>query len=290
MTRRKGVQNIERWKARGYGSGSGTDYKPWLTVRSFGSRGMAHRVLGHKTGRIHHFHSNHELGCFLLLEWNDKVIDIREQFPLHPVAETQRIATRLGYRHPVQRWNWKGKWRQQLAVQTSDFRVTFSDTSPVPEVIISVKPSAELEKRRVLEKLEIERTYWERRSVGWQLVTEQELPQVIIDNLNLVLPFRTLHGSVRKLDGSAIPEGSSEALIEKLFRYIERFNRSLKVACREFEQDFGLQAGTGLCLVWHAVATKKWSTDLSRPLNPSMQTTLVRRASSGGSSRKQELR
>ena len=175
MGKAKGVRNVEGWKARGYGSGRGSDYKPWLTVRSFGSRGMAHRVLGHKTGRIHHFHSNHELGCFLLLEWDDKVTDIREQFPLHPVSETQRIASQLGYRHPVQRWKWKGKWKQQPAVQTSDFRVTFSDKSPVPEMIISVKPSGELEKRRVLEKLEIERTYWERRSVEWQLVTEGQV-------------------------------------------------------------------------------------------------------------------
>jgi hypothetical protein len=283
MGRAKGVRNVDRWKKLGYGSGRGPDYKPWLTVRSFGSRGMAHRVLGHKTGRIHHFHSNHELGCFLLLEWNDNVTDIREQFPLHPVSETRRIAGHLGYRHPVQRWKWKGKWKQQPAVQTSDFRVTFSDKSPVAEMIISVKPSAELEKRRVLEKLQIERTYWERRSVEWQLVTEQELPQVMIDNLNLILPFR-------ELDSTEVPEGNSESLSDELYRYVERSNRSLKAACREFEQELSLQAGTGLCLVWHAIATKKWSTDLSRPLNPSMQTTLVRKASSGGSSRKQELR
>lgn len=280
MGRAKGVRNVERWKKLGYGSGRGPDYKPWLTVRSFGSRGMAHRVLGHKTRRIHHFHSNHELGCFLLLEWNDNVTDIREQFPLHPVSETQQIAGHLGYRHPVQRWKRKGKWKQQPAVQTSDFRVTFSDKSPVPEMIISVKPSADLEKRRVLEKLEIERTYWERRSVEWQLVTEQELPQVIIDNLNLVLPFR-------ELDGSGIPEGSSESLLDELYRYLERSNRSLKVACREFERDIGLCAGTGLCLVWHAIATKRWSTDLSKPLSPFMETTFLHKVSQGGSCRKE---
>lgn len=285
MGRAKGVRNVERWKKLGYGSGRGPAYKPWLLAGSVGSRGMVHRVLG-KTGREHHFLSNHELGCFLLLEWNDKVIDIREQFPLHPVSETQWIAGHLGYRHPVQRWKWKGKWKQQPAVQTSDFRVTFSDTSPVPEMIISVKPSGELEKRRVLEKLEIERTYWERRSVEWQLVTEQELPKVMVDNLSLVLRFRKLDGSVQKLDGSAIPAGGSEYLIEKLYRYLEQSDRSLRVACREFEQDLDLKAGSGISLVWHAVATKKWSTDLLRPLNPSMQTTLVRKASSGGSSRK----
>lgn len=278
MGRAKGVRNIDRWKKLGYGSGRGINYKPWLTVRSFGSRGMAHRVLGHKTGRIHHFHSNHELGCFLLLEWDDKIVDIREQFPLHPVAETQRIAKSLGYRHPIQRWKWKGKWKQQPAVQTSDFRVTFSDDSPVPEMIISVKPSVELEKRRVLEKLEIERTYWERRSIEWQLVTEQELPQVVIDNLNLVLPFR-------ELDRIRIPEGSSESLIDELYRYFDRSNNhSLRAVCRDFEQDIGLPSGTGLCLVWHAIATKRWSTDLSQPLNPSMRTALLRKASTGGSS------
>ncbi len=276
MGRAKGVRNVDRWKKLGYGSGRGKDYKPWLTVRSFGSRGMAHRVLGRKTGRIHHLHSNHELGCFLLLEWDDKVIDIREQFPLHPVSETQRIAGHLGYRHPVQRWKWKGKWNQQPAVQTSDFRVTLSDKSSVPEMIISVKPSAELEKRRVLEKLEIERTYWNRRSLDWQLVTEQELPQNKIDNLGLILPFQELVESESTQDRAG-------SLLEELYRYVEQEDRPLKAACLDFEQDVDLPAGTGLRLVWHALATKNWFTDLSKPLDPSMRTTVLSKALADGS-------
>lgn len=276
MGRAKGVRNVGRWKKLGYGSGRGSEYKPWLTVRSFGSRGMAHRVLGHKTGRIHHLHSNHELGCFLLLEWNDRVVDIREQFPLHPVSETQRIAKGLGYRHPIQRWKWKGKWNQQPAVQTSDFRITLCDSSPVPEIIISVKPSAQLESRRVLEKLELERMYWKRRSIEWHLVTEQELPPILIDNLRLILPFR-------KLEGTSVPEHRSRSLLEELYKYVERIDRPLRVACLDFEHDLALPAGAGLGLVWHAIATKSWSADLSQPLDPSMRTTALRKVSPGGS-------
>lgn len=274
MARRKGVHNIERWKARGYGSGYGSDYKPWLTVRSFGSRGMAHRVFGYKTGRIHHLHSNHELGCFLLLEWNNEVIDIREQFPLFPVSETQIIAEELGYRHPIQRFKRKGKLKQQPAVLTSDFRVTLSDWGATPELIISVKPSAELEKRRVLEKLEIERSYWQRRSVEWQLVTEQELPQVMINNLKLILPFRDL-------GASAISERNVEPLLAEFYRYLEKSDHSLEATCSEFEKEVGLQVGTGLTLVWHALATKYWFTNLSWPLDPSIRIKLFRKEASG---------
>jgi hypothetical protein len=235
---------------------------------------MAHRVFGQKTGRIHHFHSNHELGCFLLLEWNNEVVDIREQFPLFPVSETQTIAEELGYRYPIQRFKRNGKWRQKPAVLTSDFRVSLSDRASTPELIISVKPSAELRKRRVLEKLEIERSYWQHRSVEWQLVTEQELPQVMINNLKLILPFRDL-------GGSGLSKCNLEPLLAELYRYFEKSEHSLKATCSEFEKDVGLQVGTGLTLVWHALATKYWATNLSQPLDPSRRIELFWKRAAG---------
>jgi hypothetical protein len=210
-----------------------------------------------------------------MLEWSDEVIDIREQFPILPVSQTQLIAEEIGYRHPIQRFKRKGKWKQQPAVQTSDFRVTLSDKAKIPELIISVKPSAELEKRRVLEKLAIERLYWQRRSVEWQLVTEQELPPIMIDNLKLILPFHDL-------GGSTIWGDNIGPLLSELYRYLEKSDHSLKATCSKFEKDVGLQVGTSLSLVWHALATKYWSTDLSRPLDPSMKAALICKRSPGG--------
>lgn len=72
----------KRWIKEGRGSGSHRDYKPWITVRDVPSQGRSHRIFSLKTQRIHHLLSDLEAAVFVLLDWNQDVLDIREQFPL----------------------------------------------------------------------------------------------------------------------------------------------------------------------------------------------------------------
>jgi len=46
---------LKKWIQEGRGQGEGKDYKPWLTVQDFPSKGRVSRVFGWKTKRIHHF-------------------------------------------------------------------------------------------------------------------------------------------------------------------------------------------------------------------------------------------
>ena len=64
----------------GRGQGVGASYTPWILVQDFPSKGMASRVQGAKTGRIHHLMSNLELSFFYILDWSDNVPDIRKQY------------------------------------------------------------------------------------------------------------------------------------------------------------------------------------------------------------------
>ena len=57
-----------RWIKEGRGSGRGSEYKPWLTVRDLPSKGRSHRIFGHKSQRTHHLLSDLELAVFLSLE------------------------------------------------------------------------------------------------------------------------------------------------------------------------------------------------------------------------------
>ena len=66
----------------GRGQGTGEDYKPWINIQDFPSNGLSTRGKGWKTNRIHQFLSKLERDYFYVLEWNNIVIDIREQFPL----------------------------------------------------------------------------------------------------------------------------------------------------------------------------------------------------------------
>ena len=91
---------VERRIKEGRGTGRGVDYKPWLLVQDVPSQGLASRVKGVKTGRVHHLLSQLEHRCFLILDWSGRVTDIREQYPLLPLEETVASAESLGIKHP----------------------------------------------------------------------------------------------------------------------------------------------------------------------------------------------
>ena len=58
---------FERYVKEGRGKGSGKNYKPWITIQDFPSKGRVSRSPGWKSDRIHHFMSDGELRFFYLL-------------------------------------------------------------------------------------------------------------------------------------------------------------------------------------------------------------------------------
>jgi len=261
-TLRGGPSNIERRRREGYGEGEGAAYRPWSTARSFSSRGMTYRTFSVKTGRMHTYYSTPEMGCGLLLDWSDEVIDHREQFPMHDLAETQEIAAILGYEHPTRRRKVKGQTIEEDMVMTLDFLVTLAhEVDGVRQVAVSVKLVESLEnprdQRRTLEKEEIARRYWARRGIPFRFVTDRELPKVLIENLSLVFHYV-------KLDGFGMKE---EEVPEHLDHLYERLVAAPGVAvnriCSLTDERLQLPRGASAALVWHAIATKQWTVDMT---------------------------
>src|SRR5438876_7959715 len=157
---------IAKFIGEGRGQGEGAAYKPWLTVRDVPSVGFSSRIMGWKTGRLHHLFSNHESGYFHIGEWAKKVIDIREQYPLLPLENTLAIAESCGIKHPV---NPKTK---KPIVLTTDFLLTLEHEGQHVEQARTIKPFAQLASDRTLEKFEIERLYWGSLHTDWGIVTE----------------------------------------------------------------------------------------------------------------------
>lgn len=89
-------QKYRRYIKEGRGQGTLSAYKPWIMIHDFSSLGMVSRVFGNTTGRIHHLLSNMELSYFYILDWSDKVCDIREQYPLLNIAAVLEIADKVG--------------------------------------------------------------------------------------------------------------------------------------------------------------------------------------------------
>jgi hypothetical protein len=174
---------IEKRLKEGRGQGRGADYKPWLLVQDVPSQGLATRIKGWKTKRVHHFLSNLELSYFYVLEWSPVVFDIREQYPLLPLEETFAIAEQCGIRHPTD-----PKTKEPI-VMTTDFFITLPRSIEVIEQARTLKTAKDLQSERTLEKLEIERRYWQNRDIDWGIVTEQEIPQALAKNVDWLHAF-----------------------------------------------------------------------------------------------------
>lgn len=108
---------IDKKMKEGHGQGEGVDYRPWYTIYDFNSIGIDRPYKGKTVPREHHLLSNLEFYYFLLLDWSDSVVDIRERFPLLDVEETARIAESLNISHP------SDKESGTLKVLTSDFLI-----------------------------------------------------------------------------------------------------------------------------------------------------------------------
>lgn len=167
-----------KWIKEGRGAGHGEDYLPWLTVRDLASRGRSQRIFGHNSLRTHHLLSDLELAVFLILEWRTETSDIREQFPLR-LEDTQTLAKEAGIKHPqVQGID---------QIMSSDFLVNTNHPSH-SKFSLQAKYAKDLQDARTVEKLELERRYWQSKSVPWQIVTEKEISPVVFHNINWLYP------------------------------------------------------------------------------------------------------
>lgn len=107
---------------------------------------------------------------------------------------------------------------------------------------------------RVLEKLEIERRFWAERDVDRGLVTERELPPVLIGNLEW------LQGPWASNAWSGEDEEHAGRLAQALPGFAEE---PLRVFCATVEAELALPSGEALALVRRLIASRRWPADLS---------------------------
>lgn len=241
---------LARLFTQGAGSGRGRDYKPWLTVRRVASSGRSNRPLGRTTGRVHHLLSDIERRAFLIYDWAENVTDIREQFPLDRAA-TQRIAGEMGVRHP----SYPGD--SVPVVMTTDLLLDVRIEGRDLLAARAIKPASALNDTRTLEKLEIERRFWAEREVDWGLVTERDLPPVLISNLEwLQGPWASEQWT-----------SEDEQLARQLTQALPSFAQDrMSVFCAAMETELALPSGEALSLVRRLLATRRWRADLSMKL------------------------
>lgn len=175
--------NIAKKLEEGRGTGTGSSFKPRLTIYDLSSHGRSTRIRGTTAGRVHHLHSDNERDAFLEYDWHEAVVDVREQFPL-PRADTLAICAAMGVRHPQD---------QGIdIVMTTDLVIDIEDGAARRLVAVSVKPAGDLDDPRKIGKLEVERRYWAMQDVPWRLVTDRDTSKVRSASLMWLHEFRWL--------------------------------------------------------------------------------------------------
>lgn len=253
----------EKKQKEGRGQGRFENYKPWLRTQDLGSEGLSTRIKGVKTGRIHQLFSTLELAYFYLLDQSERVIDIREQFPLD-LLETVALAKEVDLIHPP-RSN-----PSKPIVMTTDFIITVKQSIGTKEIARTIKYSKDLANPRVLEKFEIERLYWNERKIDWGIVTELDINNTLVKNAKWLY---------RYLDTTALPSKITPSIIPTLTSFmlpsIKKNEASLRDITKGCDINFGLPLGNSLALVRHLLATQTWKVNMLEPIQPEKCLSLI---------------
>jgi len=262
MPKRKISSTASKLK-KGRGQGSGIDYQPFLKVREVPSKGLSHRTKGLHTLRVHHSLSTLEHNYLLILDWSQQVADIREQYPL-PLDETLSIANRLSIIHPPA--------HKDPDVMTTDFVIDIKQGESVQKIARTLKFAKDLNDGRVIEKFEIERTYWTEQGIDWGIVTELDIPDDLVQNL------RWLRQGIHLEDLPNIDHGDVSYYEEALFSIISaNTDTSLAQVGKLADTRLCFEPGTGLSLIRYFISTRIWQIDMMKKIIPSHPMVLLDR-------------
>lgn len=244
---------IERFIKEGRGQGIGKDYLPWLRIQDVPSEGRVTRGVGWTTGRRHELLSDIERDYCYLLDYSDGVSDIREQYPLLPLEETIMIAEKLGIDHP------SDPKTGVPIVMTTDFLITYKEK----DYARTVKPTSQVEDERTIEKFEIERRYWESRHVDWGMITDQDLPDALIRNIEWI--HKEYHNDDVSELGMFVVQNLERMLASRL-----QNGETIARACLSCDEQLGLEVGTSLAMFRHFIARKIWSVNMNERIQPTL--------------------
>ncbi|MCH6265102.1 TnsA endonuclease N-terminal domain-containing protein [Neobacillus citreus] len=244
----------KRLIADGRGQGLGKDYQPWTKTHEYSSKGRATRILGIKTGRIHHLQSDNQYRAFLTFEYCGKVVDIRETYPLLDVLEV------IDDKDDLRFDKFQDKETKELYVITTNFVLTVREPNGTEKYVArTIKNTSELKRKITIEKLEIERRYWSQKGIDWKVITEKQLPRQLAKNIEWVR--ETL------LEGSEEELNKEKLSIMLLKHLLENDEQSIIELLKLFERAEGLKKGSALFLFRYLLAKKELKIDMSKVID-----------------------
>lgn len=250
MTQKKLNEQIRS----GFGQGHGVGYQPWLQIRRKNSSSKSNQVVAWMPplGRTAHYFSRGEYHTALVLLWLG-VWDLREQYPLWPIPHPHpmegargtegikfawsrgllEIAQEAGIVHGVE-FGTKIPY-----VATIDLLAMAPLSSGLKLVGFSSKPITEHDeevKIRTLERLELERRYFDEIDAGYIVASAAIVPSLMAGQLEWWLDCSTLN---------CAPE-----LIPLVDRFIDHFNNHNELSIAELVTELSSLLAITLDSAW----------------------------------------
>lgn len=246
---------IKRFLKEGRGQGEGPTYKPWLQVQDIASQGRSTRIYSHKSQRVIHLLSDLQLYYWYLLEFDEMVLDVREQYPLLDFHEMnipvdQELEKKL--------FNKKTNVPHVFTVSFMVTRIDQNGDSYYEARVI--KSSAELAKKATISRLELLRRYFSQKQIGFGIVTEKNIDKQLARNIGWVLTAYDIQDYPEL-------EGNFSFLRKDLIDYLSDQSDSFQRIFQRLEKTYQLDEGLGLILFKHLVATKQIKVDLNRKID-----------------------
>ncbi len=247
---------LNKWIQEGGGQGEGKEYKPWLTVQDFPSKGRVSRIFGWKTKRTHHFFTDTETRYFYLCEWEDDVLDIREHYPLFNCEEA--IQNKAGLNFDL----FKDKDTGTPYILSTSFLITLKKPNgKITYLARSLKADYELERKTALERLEIERRYWQSQNIDWGIVTQKEIPVVKAKNIEWI------HSSLYPADERGFTDEEADYYCNAFVEKLAGSNTSIRDFTTQFDRLFNLDTGSGVYIFKRLIALKRIMVDMNKKID-----------------------
>lgn len=233
-----------RFRKQGRGQGERASYKPWLQTHDVTvSDDRKSKIFGLKSQRVHHLFTDLECDAVILIDWSARVTDIRERYPLDQ-ALVHKIAGEVGVKLPFD------KCSHTPLVFCTDLLISVNGGS---EVARSVRKSSSLEKGAVLGLLEVERRYWAALGQEWRIITERDIDETHLHNVNFARAHVDLSKAVEFSDRSTAEMAG--ALLADIIKYP---NLILEEICSSLDREWKV-AGQALYLFRHLIGIRALS-------------------------------
>lgn len=232
---------------------NGREYVPGIKIQDFASRGRVSRIKGRTTNRVHHLLSDLETNIFYLLDFEERIIDIKEHYPLIDLHEVVEDLSDIKLK------KFTDKKTGEEYIFTTTFVVTLKGGCKEKYIAISVRNETELYRDLLLEKLEVERRYWNKKNIRWSVITNKDIPIVKINNIKWLY-----------LGGVDI-RGDEENYIKNVISNNIVSNKCpIKEILDNVDKELSLSLGTSLAIFKRMIINNEITIDLYKPININM--------------------